>query len=333
MSGLVVACAAPGASRVQDDCMDAVSEQLCEQIALAAEDKSGTPAVQGLLVDRVGNLTRFKVPMGYTHGPEYDHLLAQTIERFAEAMGEVHTKLAERDLDLGIGERRNEFNRRYIEALSASLELDVDGAMQDALGEAYARPRQLSTWQRYLKPQAFIGYLGTKFSGNFIVGGGVSATLMIVVQPWLVLEVDHSLPEPTVVSKTSEIDVAILGVPNVDIGGGIGGGVPLRFGGGAVFGPMDRPNDLEGWGLGVSGSLGVPVIGGNTKFIGVLRWPPLFFAQVGFSIGLAAEAGLHGNGQRIMDLDSFLDWLATWFEDAPTPGAQPAPEPEPQPQP
>jgi hypothetical protein len=116
------------------------------------------------------------------------------------------------------------------------------------------------------------------------------------------------MAEPTVVDKDYEVDLAILGVPNLDVGGGVGGGLPLRLGVGAVFGPLNRPEDLSGFGIGVSGSLGF-VAGGQAKLVGVMRKPPLFMLMGGYSIGTSAKAELHGNIQYLMDLEEFVGWI------------------------
>jgi hypothetical protein len=134
---------------------------------------------------------------------------------------------------------------------------------------------------------------------------------MTVIQPWLTLAVDHTLAQPTIVDKLYEVDVAILGVPNVDIGLGLGASLPLRIGVGAVFGPINQPQDLAGWGVGLSGGLTLPVLGGvSGKFISVLRAPPLFMLMLGYSTGTGAEVEVHGNFQKLLDLDAFIAWLS-----------------------
>jgi len=189
---------------------------------------------------------------------------------------------------------------------------NVEHGVELELGHTVSQPTRLSSWRRYAIPQAFIGYISTKFTVSWGVSAGVSATVMVVIQPWLTLAVDHTAAQPTIVDKLYEVDVALLGVPNVDIGLGVGASLPLRVGVGAVFGPLDQPNDLARWGIGLSGGLTVPVLGGvSGKFISVLRAPPLFMLMLGYSTGTGAELEVHGNIQRILDLDAFIAWLGS----------------------
>jgi hypothetical protein len=52
------------------------------------------------------------------------------------------------------------------------------------------------------------------------------------------------------------------------------------------------------------------VIGGlSGKFITVLRYPPLFMFMMGYSTGTGAELEVHGNIQRILDLNGFIGWI------------------------
>ena len=273
------------------------------------------PALRGIRIRREGNRTTFLVPLAQTWAGDRAALLDETITRFRAAMTDLHRDLAERGLDLGAvltGPGAAEFDRRYTAIVDrlVGAEDEVGDDLEVELGRSYGAPRTLSTWSRYVLPQAFIAYVSTKFTVDVGVSAGVSATAMIVVQLWLAIAVDHSQREPVVVGKDYEVDVAILGAPNVDIGIGVGGGLPLRIGLGAVFGPLDRPTDLAGWALGLSGSATLPFIGGaNGKFLSVLRAPPLFLLLLGYTTGTAAELEVHGNLQRIMDLSQFLDWI------------------------
>jgi hypothetical protein len=92
---------------------------------------------------------------------------------------------------------------------------------------------------------------------NFGISAGISATVMVIVQPWLTLAVDQSHAPRSRRSSTrcTRSDAALMGVPNVDIGLAVGASLPLRFGIGAVFGPIDKPNDLARWGVGLSGGV------------------------------------------------------------------------------
>jgi hypothetical protein len=269
--------------------------------------------MRGIVVERVGNHTYFKIPLAYTAEGEKRRLLEETVHKFTSAMTSLNQEMIERGIDLsGLLDEATaaEFNENYLATLDRIFDTEVDGEVELELGESYDEPKKLWSWQRYLVPQAFIAYFGTKFTANVGVGGGISATVLIVVQPWLSLVIDHTAAEPTVVDKDYQIDVAVLGVPNLDVGFGVGGGIPLRIGAGAVFGPLNQPEDIAGWGIGISGTFTVPLIGGGqAKFISVLQDPPLFLAMAGYNSGTGGSVEVHGNVQYIMDGGEFLDWI------------------------
>ncbi len=275
-----------------------------------ADDAS---AMKGIIVERVGNWTYFKIPLAYTVGGDQRRLLDETIAKFSAALGPLNQEMIERGIDLaGVMDHAatEEFTENYASTLERVLGASLDDSIEIALGESYESPRELWAWQRYLAPQAFIGYFGAKFSVNGGVGGGVELTVLVVVQPWLSLAVDHTLPEPVVVDKSYEVDVAVLGAPDVDVGFGVGAGLPVRVGAGAVFGPLDAPEDLAGWGIGLSGSFALPFAGGgHAKFVTVLEQPPLFFALLGYDTGTSAGAEVHGDLEYLMAVPEFLDWI------------------------
>jgi hypothetical protein len=294
-----------------------VLQQSCSELLVQAGDgkADGVPAMQGVRIRRVGNRTYFSIPLASTVGGDQKRLLDESIAKFSAKMGELNQALIARGLDVSTlltGPAVAEFTDYYTRTVDALVDDSVESSVELELGRTVARPTQLSSWRRYAIPQAFISYISTKFSVNWGISGGVSATVMIVIQPWLTLAVDHTLAQPQIVDKLFEVDAAMLGVPNVDIGLGAGASLPFRIGVGAVFGPIDQPNDLARWGVGLSGGLTLPVLGGvNGKFIGVLRSPPLFMLLLGYSTGTGAEVEVHGNLQKILDLDSFLAWLGS----------------------
>jgi hypothetical protein len=296
-----------------------LAPELCSAISdPATSAKADSPALRGIIVERIGDRIIFKIPLAHTFEADRRRLLDEAIDQFSGSVTYVSNAMSERGVDLSrvadlaSGEGfRGEFRGTFDRFLDTDAEDEIDILVGDE-GE----PRELWTWQRYVTPQAFVGYFGTKFTANLGIGGGISATVLIVVQPWLALEVDYGEDEPTIVDKSYLVDVAILGVPNIDVGFGAGGGVPVRIGAGAVFGPLDRPEDLAGWGVGLSGSFALPIAGGGqAKFISVLKDPPLFLALAGYNTGTAAGAEIHGNLQYIMDLDEFLSWITSFNDE------------------
>ncbi|HVK89167.1 MAG TPA: hypothetical protein VM513_33830 [Kofleriaceae bacterium] len=292
-------------------------EQSCPVLlAQAADGKAdAVPAMKGIRIKKVGSRTYFMIPLAQTFSEDRERLLQETVTKFNAEMGKINTQLISRGIDMSealTGDAARQFTDHYIATVNNLLASQVDTEIETALGATIAEPRRMSTWDRYVIPQAFIAYFSSRFSVSWGISGGVSATVMIVAQPWLSLAVDHTAAQPTVVGKNYELDVAVIGVPSVEIGGGVGGGFPLRIGVGAVFGPLNKPNDVAGWGIGLSASGTAPIVGGlSGKFLTVLRYPPLFMLMLGYSTGTAAEVEIHGDLQRMMDLNAFLEWIET----------------------
>lgn len=292
-----------------------VMQQTCPVLLVQAADgkADAVPAMKGIRIKKEGNRTYFMIPLAQTFGGDREALFQETINKFNAEMGEINQKLIARGVNMSkvlTGDVAREFSEHYIRTIDHLLASDVDTEIETALGDRIREPRKMSTWDRYVIPQAFIAYFSAKFSVSLGISAGMSATVMIVAQPWLSLAVDHTSAHPTVVGKSYELDVAVLGVPSVDIGGGAGGGFPLRIGLGAVFGPMNKPQDIAGTGIGLTASGTLPVVGGLAgKFITVLKYPPLFLLMLGYSSGTAAELEITGSVQRILDLDAFLTWI------------------------
>lgn len=296
---------------------DWVLSRTCDQILTDAGDgkADGLPALEGVKIRKEGNLTFFSIPLARTAAEDRGHLLDEMIGKFTRRMGELNQDMIAHGVDLSgvlVGDVANQFAANYSSTINTVIGTDTSSDVAVALGDTVQNPTKLSTWKRYVIPQAYIAYFSAKFSINVGVGGGVSATVMIVVQPWLTLAVDHTKAQPTVVGKSYDVDVAVMGAPNVDVGFGAGGGPALRLGLGAVFGPLDHPEDVAGWGIGLSGSASAPFIGGLAgKFVTVLKYPPLFMLLLGYSTGTSGELEIHGNLTKLLDLNAFLQWIDT----------------------
>lgn len=293
--------------------------EICEAISAAAAGGKADdfPALRGILVERRGNRTFFKIPVAYTWEKDGQRLFDETVHKFTTEMARLNQELIDHGVDLtGIlpDDIREAFSRNYLDTLDRIYDAEIESEMEILLGESYAEPRKLWGWQRYLKPQAFIGYIGGSFSVNYGVGGSLDATVMVVVQPWLALEIDHTAAEPTVVDKSYEVDAAVLAVPGFAIGVGGGGGAPLSIGAGAVFGPLDSPSDMAGIGIGAAGSFSLPFAGGGkAKVLSVLKYPPLFAGFLGYESGTAVKAGVYGVADFILDLPAFMALIkAVW---------------------
>ena len=292
-----------------------VLSRTCDQLlADAADGKAdGVPTLQGVRIRNEGNLTYFSIPLARTAADDRGALLDQMVSQFDNKMGDLNQQMIAHGIDLSgvlTGQVATDFQNNLTSTLDAIVASDQSSNVAVEVGDSVQNPTSLSTWQRYVIPQAFSVYFSAKFSIDYGVGGGFSATVMPVVQPWLTLAVDHTLAQPKVVDKQYEVNVDIIGIPNVDIGFGAGGGVALRAGVGAVFGPLDEPHDVAGWGIGLSATFTAPVIGGlQGKFVTILKYPPLFLLMLGYNSGTSGELEIHGNLQKLMDLDSFLAWI------------------------
>jgi hypothetical protein len=271
------------------------------------------PALQGVRIRREGNRTYFSIPLARTAESDRRQLLDKMIEQFTTRMGELNQTLIANGVDLSgvlTGTVADDFAANYTTTMDAIVSANTEDGVAVAVGETVEQPRRLSTWQRYVVPQAFLMFFSAKASANLGIGAGASATVIVAVQPWLTLAIDHTLPQPVIVDKQFEVDVGVMGVPNVDVGFGLGGGGGLRLGVGAVFGPLDRPQDLAGTAVGIDVGGTIPVLGGlNAKVVTILKYPPLVMGLIGYASGTSAEVSIHGNLQQVMDLESFLSWL------------------------
>lgn len=311
-----VATSCDGAAQAHaEDVLGASCDSLLTMVLEGKADS--VPALAGLKTRREGNRTFFLIPLALTKGADRAMVMDGMIGRFRQEMAKVNAELAARGVDVsGVisGPLADEYASKYAATIESTLgtSTGLASAMNTELGKALQAPPSLATLDRYLIPQAFITYISTKFTVNVGVSAGVSATAMVVIQPYLAVAVDHTAANPVIVDKRTEYDVSVLGVPNVDIGVGVGGGLPLRLGIGAVFGPMNNANDLIAWAIGLSASATIPVLGGvNGKFLAMLRNPTLFLVMLGYSSGTAAELEAHGNVQRILSLGEFLKWIET----------------------
>ncbi|CAN5757375.1 hypothetical protein BH11MYX2_BH11MYX2_23280 [soil metagenome] len=301
----------------EDDASHAqwVVDRTCDQLLLDAGDgkADGVPQLVGVRIRREGNLTYFSIPLARTAESDRKYLFESMVQKFAGKMSELNTSMKDAGVDISgvlTGNTATDYLNQYADIVNGIAGDNVPEDMAVTVGEKVQNPKKMSSWQRYVIPQAFIAYFSARFSANLGVGGGVSATVMLVVQPWLTLAVDHTLAQPKVVLKKYEVDMDVLGVPNVDIGFGAGGGASLRLGVGAVFGPLDKPSDIAGTAIGISGGETIPILGGlNAKVLTVLKYPPLIMLLVGYSTGTAAEVEVHGNLQEILDLGKFLTWI------------------------
>ncbi len=291
-------------------------DMTCPQILAATADgkADAVPAIRGIKIRRDKNRTYFMVPLAQTWGADQKALIEETLTKFRTEMKNLNAELCDRGIDFGTaleGKAADDFATHYANTIESLIgNDDIDKNLETKLGESYGAPRELSTWDRYVLPQAFVAYFSAKFSGSIVIGGGVTATVLVVVQPWLSIAVDHTLPEPIVVGKSHELDVAFMGIPGVEIGVGAGGGAPIEIGVGAVFGPLNRANDVAGWGIGASLFGAIPFIGGvSGKLLAIVRNPPLFLLLAGYASGTTAELNIRGSANKILDVEKFLEWV------------------------
>jgi hypothetical protein len=170
-----------------------------------------------------------------------------------------------------------------------------------------------------LAPTGFIVFTGGKFSADFKVGGGFSAVVGIVILPFAVDRMNLVTKER---KHYYYYDTALVAIPKLDLGGGLGGGPTWRVGAGLFWLPLEKASDFMGSTLAVSQSA-VAGVGYNLK-IGLLSqwnsmglasgWNPYVMAS--WELGLDAEVTWHGNVGLVVPLTKFLSGqFKTLFSD------------------
>jgi hypothetical protein len=238
-------------------------------------------------------------------------LFDMTLEDFAEGVSRIRSDFKARGIDttkLLPGDPNSAAFKEATRKLIENLARDVtEDSVADQLNKnpEYGDLKKLSNWKKYTIPQAFLVYFGADFSASLGVGIGGAATIFIVTQPWLKIGIDTRTGKQ--VSKAIQVQKAILGVPNLLLGAGAGGGAKVDTGAGVVFGPLNHPNDMAGLGLGINavGTLGPIGIAG--KIMTVLRNPPLVYVVGGYTGGVAGTIQIQGNGQILLPLEKFME--------------------------
>lgn len=269
-------------------------------------DYSANIGSVGVRVSEVGDIVFWKIPLAQTAEADKRIIFDRMLEQFADGMGQVNSRLRANGVSLPLmseseykayGEQTESLIRRII---AAGQERDIAAMAGD-----YSQMREMGHWKSYLIPQAFIVYGGGQFKAAFGGGAGFSAIVYVVIQPWLKVGIDKRTAKQ--VSSSVEMNMTILGVPNLDAGVGVGGGGAAQAGVGVVWGPLQTPDDMAGLGIGATASASMPIVGGGSaRVIGLLRNPPLVYAVAGYQGGV--DAGMHAqlSFQALLSLDKFM---------------------------
>ena len=162
-------------------------------------------------------------------------------------------------------------------------------------------------------PSAFVLLVGGKFTVNFKLGGGGSATFAIVVVPSKIIKTNK------ITNKVEEyyaLRCGIVVLPVLNIGGGFGGGATVRAGAGLIWGDLQEPENFYGTSIGISGSLSAGV-GNNFKIAMLLGLTGLknIYATGTWEAGMNAELSAHLNIGAIVPINEFLKTINVFTGD------------------
>lgn len=157
-------------------------------------------------------------------------------------------------------------------------------------------------------PSAFMFLVGGRFSVNFKLGGGGSATFALVTVPTKIIKINKITGEKL---EYYALRCGIVVFPVLNIGGGIGGGASLRAGLGLVWGDLEDPEDFYGTTIGVSGSLAFGV-GNNFKVGTLLGLTGIknLYATATWQSGAVAELSAHLNVGVIVPVKEFIKTIS-----------------------
>lgn len=248
----------------------------------------------GARIVRKGNYVYLKTPYAYVHDKKKVTMIKQSMKILAAKLQQIVPE--------------TEYKPAVLEQISQSyqaIDQSIDQLFYHTLVIDKEGFRSVD-----LLPTAILVYVGGVFSKNTAVGGGGSASLGIVMQPFLVQRIDIVTKEEI---TYHEFHSAWIGWPNVNLGVGVGGGGRLRAGFGIIWGDLEHPRDFVGPVLAVSKSA-VFNVGFNIKVGALHQWGTSAWFQnpfviVGFESGLTATAEIHANLSYVIDAQVMMGAL------------------------
>lgn len=264
----------------------------------------------GVLVSQQGNVSIWRIPLATAKSEDQMHGIELVMDHYVEELEELKEAFARMGIPEEALSNNEEFRQKTKELIQNILESNEEEPISGQVPETQDFER-MTNWKSYSVPQAFMVMFGAKFGMGIGAKGGVKATLVMVVQPWLKIRLDNSTGE--ILSKNWELLPALYAIPNLSIGIGAEGGPSWLAGVGAVFGPLKNPDQLKGVAIGASATAGLSLQGAFAQVNLILKYPLLYYTMIGYRAGTSSEASIDGQIQMLMPMNEFKDQIIDPF--------------------
>lgn len=269
-----------------------------------------TPAWAKTTIQSHGRYVYFKTPYQDLIAPERHYLLEETIRLTTTAL--------QSEIPSG------KYQVEVIDTLSkVSTNLDLLlGKIEDYLESSH--DPQGGVRATSLIPTAFTIYFGGGTTAAWGFGGGGDVSLALVFLPVKVYRLDKVTKD---VDQYYELQTAWIGLPQIKMGAGAGGGVKLGGGVGFIWGPLDKPSDYVGPFFSLEKIL-IAKFGISIK-TGVLHQPKRLgtlhnlFLAAGIVSGPSLTAGVFAGASWVIDAGQLLGALG--ISNNPIPASAPVP--------
>ncbi len=249
---------------------------------------------KGVKITRVGNYTYLKTPYSYMKDDTKVTMLKQSLKLLTH---KINTLLPD-----------SEYKEEALSTLDASY-ANFDELVSQLFAHSLNIDHEGATGADIL-PTALLFYVGGVFTVNTKVGGGGSASIGLVIQPFHVTRIDMISKEQV---SYHEYQTAWIGWPNLNLGVGAGGGTRYRVGMGLIWGTLEKPSDFVGPVLAASktaiANIGINIKAGALHQWGSEKWFQNPFMVVGYEMGAAVSAEVHGNISYVIDVKGIMAGL------------------------
>lgn len=263
----------------------------------------------GVRVSNQNGISTWKIPLAQTTIDDQKIGFEKMIDRYLLQLKKIKSDMKAQGVSIPFVDLENEedFRNLTTESIKKILDINSKKAVITANNDNYEDVRSGAPWQNYVIPQAFIAYVGFKGGAAKVasIGGGV--TLFLVAQPFYVIRVDNETGK-LIPGATWDVELAAFGIPNAGFGLGLGAEGVVIYGGGLVFGPLEHPGQLAGFGVGPAGALSF-IQGLDISVHVTLKAPPLYYVTVGAKTGASAKGSIEIDGQALLPIDKFLVML------------------------
>lgn len=228
-----------------------------------------------------------------------------------------HLELLHQELEKLLPE--NQVTRKALEKLEEQYP-KIDDVLEFLRDHSASYDEEAFHWHEAI-PSAYLVYAGGKFTANLKIGGGGSVSIGLIFRPVNVVRHDMVTKQ---VDTYREWDSFLIALPNINFGGGIGGGPRFRFGAGVIWGDLKNLSDFVGPVGAVSGTV---VVGAGVNYkIGALNqlgqgdFIDNPFLIAGVELGAAATIEPHGNIAYVVGLSKLVEALSN---ETPADGSKP----------